>query len=294
MTRFADLCRQVTKAPFFIVAYIGRDVSRAEQVRSVVGGLGALEKFHHVTSPADLAELDSAHLHVGRLAGCLLIVWDIEAQSVRQALPLLDTLPVATGQVAGFVLAEGGQRLSLKDFFTLVGRNFVALGDFTTCLASMQLWCGGTAARVGELDLTLPFVKEPSRWLRGLKHDYIVNTVMTQRAYFEAPDLWGMQLDIDFIGVTLRNLLCATEPTLAVRGLSAEGGKEGGILQRGLLYPGPHRRSLALSCPPGGRVRRRRRLRGLRQYGGRCRPPCRSDPGRVCPNFLPGAGYGTT
>lgn len=240
MTRFEEICRHIVREPFFDLAYVGRDAARAGMVRSVVEDSRTLKGFHHVGTPADLANLGPRVLHVGKLAGCLLVVWDIGGKSVRQALDLLDQFPSATGQVAGFLLADERQQFSLKDFFTLVGRNFVSLGDFESCLKNLQGWCGGAAASgVGSLDLTLPFVKEPSRWLRGLKHDYIANGVMIQKAHFEELDLWRMQLDIDFISTVLRNVLCATEPSIAVRGLSAQTGEESQFFRE--VYSSPVR-----------------------------------------------------
>lgn len=239
MTNIAKLCRDVARAPFFVVACIGMDEDRAEQVRSLMEDLGVLKGFYCVDAPADLAELDPALLHVGDLAGCLLVVWDIGGRSVREAVDLLDRVPLATVQMVGVLLAEEDPRLSLKDFLSLVGRDFASCGDFAMCLGSLQKWCGRVTAGTPALDLTLPFLKEPSRWLRGLKHDHIVNTVSIHRASFEVPELWRMQLDIDFIGVVLRNLLCATEPTMAVRGLSAEGGEESPFYKQ--VYSSPVR-----------------------------------------------------
>ncbi|HXO42368.1 MAG TPA: hypothetical protein VN999_13020 [Thermoanaerobaculia bacterium] len=222
MTSVNEICRRIPRAPFFSLLYIGKDAGRAKRLRATLEDLGVLRGFWQAGSVAEAAALDPEALYVGKFAGCLLLVWDLGETPLAQARGLLNRLPHVTGQAVGFVIAEPAPILPLGDLWAWIDANFFAAGDFSACLESLRRWCGGAGTECGALDLTLPFIKQPSRWLRDLAHDH-VGLVLLERPFFEAAQLWEAQQEIDLLGNILRNLLCAMDAPIAARRLSAVG-----------------------------------------------------------------------
>jgi hypothetical protein len=182
----------------------------------------------------------SEDLHINRFEGCLLVVWEIGGLPTPQIGGWVAELPTPpSAQVACFLVADAQQTLAFHDFLALIDRDFAGMGDFTACLESLRAWCG-LAPASGAPDLGLPFVKRPSRWLRDLKHDFIVNTVLINRASFEELGLLRAEREIDYIGSVLRNLLCTSESRISVRGLLAESEAEESMLYQ-LVYSTPCR-----------------------------------------------------
>lgn len=232
MTSLEEICRATPRAPFFLLLYVGTDAERASRLRAAVEEKAELRGFFHASSREEAAELvDKRELRVGWLDGCLLVIWDLgdhPAQGLGDWLARLPRWP--SGQVVAFLVAEAGPELSFQDFLACVDRDFAVVGDFETCLARIRQWCSP-----GEQpDFGLPFLKRPSRWLRDLKHDYIVNTVLIQRESFEALGLLAEQREIDLIVSVLRNLLSFPDSKIEIRGLQADYADEESALYRNI------------------------------------------------------------
>jgi hypothetical protein len=238
VTSLKEICLATPRAPFFLLLYVGTNAERASRLRTAVEEKAEMRGFFHASSRTEAAELvDKRELRVGWLDGCLLVVWDLGDQPTRGIGDWLARLPRwPSGQVVAFLIAETEPELSFQDFLACVDRDFAGVGDFETCLARIEQWC-----TPGEPpDFGLPFLKRPSRWLRDLKHDYIVNTVLIQRSSFEALGLLAKQREIDLIVSVLRNLLAYPDSKIEVRGLQADYADEEGALYR-KVYSTPFR-----------------------------------------------------
>lgn len=238
MTSLEEICRAAPRAPFFLLLYIGADTERASRLRTAVEEKAELRGFFHASSRKEAAALvDKRELRVGWLDGCLLVIWDLGDQPPRGIGDWLARLPRwPSGQVVAFLVAERGAELSFQDFLACIDRDFAGAGSFETCLARIGQWCSP-----GEQpDFGLPFLKRPSRWLRDLKHDYIVNTVLIHRPIFEALGLLTDQREIDLIVSVLRNLMSFPDSRIEVRGLPADSIDEESALHRE-AYSAPFR-----------------------------------------------------
>jgi len=238
VTSLDEICRATPRAPFFLLLYVGADAERASRLRMAVGESAELREVFHASSREEATALvDRKDLRVGWLDGCLLVIWDLGDHPEKDIIGWLARLPRwPSGQVVAFLVAGTGPKLSSQDFLACVDRDFAGIGDFETCLTRVKQWCSPGK----HPDFGLPFLKRPSRWLRDLKHDYIVNTVLIHRSSLADLGLLIVQREVDLIVNVLRNLMTSPDSKIEVRGLPAEYAEEESALYRE-VYSTPFR-----------------------------------------------------
>lgn len=213
MLTLADLAVHYPCHPYYHLLYVGGDPGKKEAVQAEVERFGEVRASRWVASPDEAERLFAeGELHVGKYEGCLLVFWTVDETAPPQHDAGLDVLPryLGSAQAIGFVVTRADPALSLRGLIDLIGRDFAFIGPFETCLEAVRTWCGPPVPGSKVADLRLPYRKRPSRWVRDLKHDYIVNGSLAQpfRSVLEAHGLWELQREIDLLQNVLSNLLC--------------------------------------------------------------------------------------
>jgi len=212
MPGFADIAAGHRCQAYYHVLYVGGELEQEAAVRAEVERFAEVRASHWVASAAEAGPLLAERkLHVGKLEGCLLVFWELDtAPSKLDA--ALRSLPdhLGSAQAVGFVVTPTDPALSWRDLIGLIGRDFAFIGPLETCLEAIRTWCGSLVPGKRSGELSLPFRKRPSRWIRDLKHDYIVNVALAQpfRSNLETQGLWELQREIDLLQNVLSNLLC--------------------------------------------------------------------------------------
>lgn len=213
MSRLAELAAHHSRRPHYKVLYVGGDRGQEEVVRAEVERRGEVCSSSWVASAGE-AELlfAGSDLHVGKFEGCLLVFWTLDDTVPPQLDAGLDVLPryLGSAQAVGFAVTRREPELSFRGLIDLISRDFAFIGRFESCLEAVRSWCGPPVTGSGSGVLGLPYRKRPSRWVRDLKHDYLVNGALAQpfRSVLQEHGLWESQREIDLLQNGLSNLLC--------------------------------------------------------------------------------------
>lgn len=216
-------------APYFRSVFVGSQRSEVARCLDEMRCDGRFECFRAL-SPGDLADphaAEVAEMGTAELHGCLTVIWDLDA--CREGNHPGDVLgwllaqsvdPMCrwSNQRVAFGFAEEPPALSFLDLVGLVERNVAYVGSVADCADTLHRWCGSID---GPGHLGGAFKKLPSKWLRGLRHDYLAGGVLSMftRPHVEERGLMRDQQVVDFWQDALRNVLVHVRENLACRAM---------------------------------------------------------------------------
>ena len=209
MSEFERVARLHAQQPFFHFLYVGNQPARWEALRAAMEEMGCFETIKSITVEElrqdETAGVERKEFGVSRFAGCLIEVWDIiDACSGSDLVAVLTGSPfrvLFSPQSVRFGLLPEGQGLRFRDFIAAIDHNFAGVGDLAGCVEAVGSWCGGGESVNGPLSLRMACNKEPSYWLRSIKHDY--GNLLDQLP----AELRKEQIRIDFWQDKVRNVL---------------------------------------------------------------------------------------